>query len=211
MLLYPCGVHHLFSTDVARAVAGLLTDVLGPGRAGSVGELTESGRDLLSALAALGWSADGTPDLLVVAAGTGLAADSGPAVVVAGHTEPVEARPWPGWDAAMTAAGYVGCGRAGALTWYASADRVDSLGPRLGSLTTPSSALVEELVAWRTAALTRWAERAEGESGKPNKELRAELQAAKEAHSAMEATLSWRLTAPLRAVRGFRRLGARRR
>lgn len=85
-------------------------------------------------------------------------------------------------------------------------DHVATLGPRLGALILPDSAedpadLVAEIVHWRTAALTRWSQRTDAERGRTDKELEDELRRAQALLVATQQTLSWRVTAPLRAVR----------
>jgi hypothetical protein len=66
--------------------------------------------------------------------------------------------------------------------------------------------LLEEVIRWRGAALTRWAEAAGvGGSNRPSHEvvrLRNEL-------AATHSTVSWRVTAPLRAVQSRRLRGTR--
>jgi hypothetical protein len=70
--------------------------------------------------------------------------------------------------------------------------------------------LVEEIVFWRTAALTRWANRAVEESGRTNKDLEDEVAHLKHLLNATQSTMSWRVTAPLRAVQSARLRSGRR-
>ena len=70
--------------------------------------------------------------------------------------------------------------------------------------------LVEEIVFWRTAALTRWAQRASEEGGRTNKDLVDEVAHLKHLLNATQATMSWRVTAPLRAVQSARLRSGRR-
>ena len=64
--------------------------------------------------------------------------------------------------------------------------------------------LLAEIVFWRTAALTRWAERATEEGGRSTKELEQEVTELKRLLAATQQTFSWRVTAPLRAVQAAR-------
>lgn len=194
------------ATDEVHAVAAMLTWSL-HATSKSVTHLglhDGDGAELLAALAVLGWSVRPDADVLIVPAGEGVIGPDRPVVVVVLHPETAGERPWPGWDALVPRNGYQGCGRAGRWTWYVRDDQAATLGPLLGSLPVTGPDLVEELITWRTAALTRWAARADEESGRPNKELRAELQASRELLAAIQNSFSWRITAPLRGVRALR-------
>jgi hypothetical protein len=62
-----------------------------------------------------------------------------------------------------------------------------------------AAALTDELVRWRAAALTRWADAVQGPGAAP--EDGAQIAALRRELEAHRATLSWRVTAPLRSAR----------
>jgi FkbM family methyltransferase len=62
-----------------------------------------------------------------------------------------------------------------------------------------------EVVRWRTAALTRWS--AKAAKAAPRAQDQQRIAALEAEVVAIRHTLSWRVTAPLRAVRGLRRNG----
>jgi FkbM family methyltransferase len=62
-----------------------------------------------------------------------------------------------------------------------------------------AGALTDELVRWRAAALTRWADAVQGQGAAP--EDGAQVAALRRELEAHRATLSWRVTAPLRTAR----------
>lgn len=67
-----------------------------------------------------------------------------------------------------------------------------------------NSNVTEELVRWRSRALTRWAERSDAPpAGRAEDQHR--IATLEKELAATRATLSWRITAPLRAVRGLGR------
>lgn len=71
---------------------------------------------------------------------------------------------------------------------------------RVAELEAAQSLLMSELVAWRARAVVRWSESTGSGGGRDAERLSKEL-------DALKSTLSWRVTAPMRAVR--RRIGAR--
>jgi hypothetical protein len=85
----------------------------------------------------------------------------------------------------------------------------DSLSPVVSPDLTREQ-LVEEIIFWRTAALTRWAQRASEEGGRTNKDLVDEVAHLKHLLNATRATMSWKVTAPLRAVQSARLRSGRR-
>lgn len=208
-MTYPREVADRTTDDVTGDLAALLTRALGAARVTAAADTTGPIGALLAALTRLGWAAGPAGLLSVVRAGTPL--PDGSAVVVVLHDQPHDQRPWPGWDDAVIAAGYVGCARADRWTWYVHDERAAELGPGLGSLAVGSAALVDEVIAWRTAALARWATRADDESGRANKELKAEVHTAKARLAEMETSLTWklgrglRILVPSRLVRALRR------
>jgi FkbM family methyltransferase len=130
------------------------------------------------------------------------------------------------WESDVLAAGYQFCLFDGLSRWYVAKERAE-LAPALGY---PACALDryiplhwhrreeqfeqvreelgqvrEELVRWRGTVLARWADAVGGSSGPAGHEvvqLREEL-------AATRATVSWRVTAPLRAVQERRLRGWR--
>ncbi|NYI57561.1 hypothetical protein [Cellulomonas soli] len=126
----------------------------------------------------------------------------------------------PTWHTAVLEAGYVGCLVTAGWRLYVRAESADTLGPALSYPPTDAErdatqelgreAFLAEIVAWRTAALTRWSVRAYEESGKTNKDLLDELTRTTDILETVYRTFSWRVTAPLRAVQSARMRSARR-
>jgi hypothetical protein len=130
----------------------------------------------------------------------------------------------PHWDQGVLDAGYEFCLFDGASRFYVAAERAEALrvalsypanadddfvpsrchelGQELAALRSAHDDALEELVRWRGAVLARWSDAvgtslgAGGSAGRGSHEvvrLREEL-------AAMQATVSWRVTAPLRAL-----------
>jgi len=174
-----------------------------------------AGDGLVEALKQLGWSpstGDATSALVVgsVAHNASLLDAIGahsPAVVAAlEETAPVA---WPGWDGAVLRLGYEPCQYTGTWRIYVATAGAATLGPLLAAPVQQEELraagvqsyadLEEEVEVWRNAAVDGWALRLEAEQlvRSPDEVTVEHLQA----HiAAMQATLSWRVTAPLRAV-----------
>ncbi len=123
------------------------------------------------------------------------------------------------WEPALLEAGYVFCLFDGISRFYVAQERAQMLEVALSypacvldrfvearayAVWQEREGLIEDVRRWRAEALTRWAEAARTSAD----ELRAregELAAALRELDAMHATVSWRVTRPLRAVR--RRMG----
>ena len=130
----------------------------------------------------------------------------------------------PQWEGGVLGAGYEFCLFDGASRFYVTAERADSLRAalshpanaeddfvphhvhemreELAALRSAHEDVLEELVRWRGAVLARWSDAvgtslgAGGSAGRGSHEvvrLREEL-------AAMQATVSWRVTAPLRVL-----------
>jgi len=171
--------------------------------------------------------------VVVNAAGSGQALDGvdlrrwQPWVLVVGGAGPAE--PSPAWEGGVRDAGYEFClfdgssrfyvaaERAGslraALSYPATADdgfvphRVHELEEQLAALRSAHEDVLEELVRWRGAVLARWSDAvgtslgaAGGSAGRGSHEV-VRL---KEELAAMQATVSWRVTAPLRVLQSRR-------
>lgn len=151
-----------------------------------------------------------------------------PWVMVIEATAPLSTDPThEAWEEIVLAAGYQFCLFDGLSRFYVSPDRAADLTGRLAysasvfdDFTTYAqrkaaeySAALEHALAetedtvvrWRTAALSRWTEYAAATS--PAEEERRELQDLRHEVTAIRKTLSWRVTRPLRLVRG--RMGNR--
>lgn len=150
-----------------------------------------------------------------------------PWVVVVEATAPLTNEPThAGWEPTLLTAGYRFCLFDGLSRFYLAEEHAD-LGATLSypacvlddfighaalQLESTNSALFDDLVRWRGAALQRWAEG-------PNA-LAAERAAARDARNAAShaqeeldrtrSTLSWRLTRPLRALQTMRQRRVRR-
>lgn len=213
-----------FVSTAARAEDVVLLRTLGHLPAVRVVEVTADGAPSATrALAALGWEAravavddvdtaldvDAPPHALVVAAtaaagaARALAAGARPWLVVVAGTPDGEP------DAALVALGYTPALFDGASWWYAAPGRTALLLPGdepSGASAAPdedasAAALAEaqaEAASWRSLAVDGWAQ-AVAELGPGRRG--AEIQHAEA--EAMRATLSWRITAPLRVVRGW--------
>lgn len=144
-----------------------------------------------------------------------------PHVVAIRQLDTTTLRHWPGWDEGVVSLGFLPCQFTGAWRLYVSESRAVDLGPALSAPPRPTEllavtarerdALVDDVVRWRTAALGRWAEGAVADrasAGSPTTDheadhLRAVL-------AATRATVSWRITRPLRIVQERRLRGAHR-
>lgn len=159
-----------------------------------------------------------------------------PWILVIEATRPLSTEPThQAWEPALVAAGYEFCLFDGVSRFYVAAEHADRLRDRLSAPAnvldgfTPhhwhrreaefaatraeledlgrlQASTHDELIRWRGAALTRWAEAATGGgpsagvAGHEAARLRQELEAT-------QATLSWRVTAPLRLVQERRLRG----
>lgn len=119
-----------------------------------------------------------------------------------------------GWEGDVLAAGYELCLFDGLSRFYVAAERADQL---RDALSRPANvldrfvrasdleqqrlnrALTDELVRWRTAALTRWSEAVAAEA--PSSVDEAELVHLRREISNLYGTVSWRVTTPLRLAR----------
>jgi hypothetical protein len=154
------------------------------------------------------------------AAAAAFASGNGAWVVALRQARP-DTRPWPGWHGEVLAAGYLPCQFTGTWRLYVAPDRADAIGTPLSypALTAadrqpPADELRADLIAWRAKALEGWAEASllnscastgpadDGTRAEELRALRAEL-------DAMRATVSWRVTRPLRAVRSLGRTARR--
>ena len=129
------------------------------------------------------------------------------------------------WEHLVVSAGYDFCLFDGLSRWYVAKEqqhlvpsldhpasaldpwvdsRVHELEQQVEALRTDNDALLQQLIVWRGAVLKRWAEAATGAVESPgaggvssyeSARLRAELEA-------LQASVSWRVTAPLRQLRG---------
>lgn len=117
------------------------------------------------------------------------------------------------WEKIVLDAGYTLCLFDGLSRFYVSAEHVD-LAPLLAYPACPLDTyetdhdlrqratidtLTADVVRWRTAALTRWAEEADLSKGRAEDKRR--IVALEDEIVAIHRTLSWRVTAPIRAVR----------
>ncbi|WP_372594274.1 FkbM family methyltransferase [Actinotalea sp.] len=141
-----------------------------------------------------------------------------PWVLVVEATVPLSSTPsHQDWEPAVVAAGYQFCFFDGLSRFYVAQEHAD-LAPQLSYPACPHdvydtdvdrtrretiTALSDDVVRWRTAALTRWAAAVASENVAHHSAAYAALEAELEQ---TRRTLSWRVTAPLRAVR---RLSAR--
>jgi len=143
-----------------------------------------------------------------------------PWVLVVEATEPRSTTPsWDAWEAGVLAAGYRLTLFDGVSRFYVSTDHLD-LEPALSypacaldefetdhdrALRERVALLEDEVVRWRAAALSRWADLAVELPAHADQQRRA---AALQAEiDAMHRTVSWRVTAPLRAAQVLRREG----
>ncbi|QVI64872.1 FkbM family methyltransferase [Cellulomonas fengjieae] len=141
-----------------------------------------------------------------------------PWVLVIESTAPLSTEPTHEvWEGDVLAAGYTFCLFDGLSRFYVSPDHPE-LVPLVSYPACPLDEydtdaereqrasierLTDEVVRWRTAALTRWADRSDSTLSRAADQRRI---AALEAELvAVRRTVSWRLTAPLRAVRGVAR------
>lgn len=120
-----------------------------------------------------------------------------------------------GWEPGVLAAGYELCLFDGLSRFYVAEERAGQL---RGRLSRPANvldnfvraqeveheqlrrALTDELVRWRTAALTRWADAVATEPDRSSVD-QAELDHLRREITNLYGTLSWRVTAPLRLAR----------
>lgn len=177
--------------------------------------------DLASALAQA--TAEGPPvDVLVVGPGGGTDALSGvdlrasrPSVVLVPSPQGPDGAPRPGSSPTLLDAGYLLCLHDGANDVYVAAEHEDRLRPALSYPACTRDGFVDHRVQqaeaerdaaaheadhWRRVALTGWAEELENAAagdwgGGDTAHLRREL-------DAIQQTLSWRITRPLRGAKG---------
>jgi hypothetical protein len=134
-----------------------------------------------------------------------------PWVLVVAATAPGTATPTHGqWEPAVLAAGYRLCLFDGISRFYVAEEHadlqpglsypacaLDAFEEHLDQETVPSRAeLLDQVRRWRTEALTAW-----GAAGEAPMVEAAELDNAERELAAMRATLSWRITRPVRAIR----------
>lgn len=192
-----------------------------PGRSGFrvVGASDHAVRALTGALAVAGWSSESEPQVALATAEELATAGAVPASAVALAVREATApsqRGWPVFDRRLQDDGWVGCLATEAWTIYVRETHAAELGPVLSFSATDQerfpdavhtasrAALVEEILHWRTAALERWATRAQEEPGRTNKDLEHEIGHLRSLLEATQATLSWRVTAPLRRLQAAR-------
>jgi FkbM family methyltransferase len=117
------------------------------------------------------------------------------------------------WEPAVLDAGYEFCLFDGLSRFYVATERADALREalsypacvldnyqthRYAALLTERADLRAQLIHWRAIALTRWA----GNAAPSLQAASNETEAVRAELLAMQTTLSWRVTRPLRAVRG---------
>ncbi len=114
---------------------------------------------------------------------------------------------------ALVDAGYVTTMFDGASTWLVHPDRAAALRPSVDHPAQPEEYITEaehqqqsDLAGWKRLALQNWSRDATGQF-----DPRRTASAGDDEVAAMRATLSWRITAPLRAVRGLVPVGLGRR
>ncbi len=127
------------------------------------------------------------------------------------------------WEPLVLAAGYQYCFFDGLSRFYVADEKVDELGPKLSypacildnftsldhrrlaaerdSARHDVAAITEDVIRWRAAALTKWSEAAAGR-GPGGGARQQEVERLRGEIDRIHQTLSWRITAPLRAVRG---------
>jgi FkbM family methyltransferase len=146
-----------------------------------------------------------------------------PWILVVEATAPNSTRPsFEDWDDLVRGAGYQFCLFDGLSRFYVADERAAELG---GSLTAPANvgdnyttwrhremeqaleeadalrrAAITQSIAWRAVALERWSERMEDASYAAER-VTAEVSRLHEEIVALQGTLSWRVTRPLRAIR----------
>lgn len=118
------------------------------------------------------------------------------------------------WESMLLDAGYVFCMFDGVSRFYVAQEHVEQLGAalsypacaldpfiddRLRTTELDRDAALEQVVHWRTVALTQWADAiaaaaGRGQGGDEAEQLRREI-------LAIQQTLSWRVTKPLRSAR----------
>jgi FkbM family methyltransferase len=135
-----------------------------------------------------------------------------PWVLVVEATSPLSAsQTHRDWEDAVLAAGYQFCLFDGLSRFYVADEHAAELAEKLSypacphdnydtraarDLRTERAELLGEVLRWRALALEGWAQRAAGGATSEEAEaIRRELEA-------MRSTISWRVTAPLRALRG---------
>lgn len=130
------------------------------------------------------------------------------------------------WEPGVLDAGYEFCLFDGVSRFYVAAERADALraalsypanerdrfvpsrwqalGDELTRLRAAHDDTLEQLDRWRGRVLARWSEVAAGSAGTSSGRGTHEVVRLKEELAAMRATVSWRITAPLRAVQSRR-------
>lgn len=149
-----------------------------------------------------------------------------PWVLVIESTAPRSTEPTHGeWEQIVLTAGYTYCFFDGLSRFYCSPEHLE-LQPLLSYPASPldeydtdvdrtrrdtierlereNASLTDELVRWRSRALTRWAERSDA-APTARAEDQHRIASLENELAATHATVSWRVTAPLRAVRGLGR------
>jgi seryl-tRNA synthetase len=74
--------------------------------------------------------------------------------------------------------------------------RIETLSSSLGRLEQERSIAESEVIRWRAEALDRWSEALAGETASHTEQLEQHI-------AALQNTLSWRITKPLRAARRY--------
>ncbi|MCL3862719.1 FkbM family methyltransferase [Actinotalea sp. K2] len=127
------------------------------------------------------------------------------------------------WEPALLAAGYTFCMFDGLSRYYVADEHKAHLGPRLSypacpldlyarqdtlaakrtidELTEARDTATDELIRWRTEAIARWSHVLSSSSSVEVEGLRRQVAELSHDLVATRATLSWRITAPLRAGR----------
>lgn len=158
-------------------------------------------------LAAAGWKVEPTGTVHVLGE-LALGAQTLEASVLAVvHAVPAARRPWPGWAPEALEAGYVGCLRTSGWTVYCRNDLVEDFGSQLSTVPDDlvegaAAELAEQLVFWRNSALAHWSGSALASGDRSSAEVLKELADLRAELEATHRTLSWRVTKPLRALRG---------
>lgn len=120
------------------------------------------------------------------------------------------------WESEVLAAGYRFCLFDGLSRFYVADERAAELASRLSYPACVLDDYIEarthrallevqelrsELLRWRSAALHRWAEAQDIADTAPVRRLRRELETTRAELDAVHATVSWRVTGPIRAAR----------
>lgn len=147
-----------------------------------------------------------------------------PWVLVVEATAPLDATPtYQSWEPQVLEADYEFCLFDGLSRFYVAAEHADRLRDRLSygacvfdnyrghlerglqseleSTRTDLSRITDDAIRWRTAALVQWSETVVRASSTEGQALQAQVDHLHAEIKALHETVSWRVTAPLRAVR----------